>query len=390
MTLVLVRPDGTLLGALRPFPVPTPRWPDAASVVDGARETHGVAVTVLRLLDADGVDAAGGSVTYLAETEDPVTTAAWHGTLDAQPLRHPWAVPGGPARDLAWADGAVRASGRGAIERAEQVRTWNLSSLWRLRAGGREIWLKAVPPFFAHEGPLLERLRGGPVPVVIAQAGGRTLLEDIPGENLYDAPLDQLRSMVTLLVGIQRSWIGRTEELIAVGLPDWRAATLADAIAELVDRVGPELNGGATDVLAAFVRDLAARMASVAAAGLPDTLVHGDFAPGNVRGSGSSLVLLDWGDAGVGHPLLDMAAFLDRVPDDSVATVREHWYAEWRAAVAGSQPEVAAALLAPVAAARQALIYQRFLDAIEPAEHVYHRSDPARWLYRTAEILRSE
>jgi hypothetical protein len=44
-------------------------------------------------------------------------------------------------------------------------------------------------------------------------------------------------------------------------------------------------------------------------------------------------------------------------------------------------------LLAPVAAARQAVIYQRFLDNIEPAERVHHRADPADWLHQTAVIL---
>jgi len=44
----------------------------------------------------------------------------------------------------------------------------------------------------------------------------------------------------------------------------------------------------------------------------------------------------------------------------------------------------------PFAAARQAVIYRRFLDSIEPSERPYHRSDPQIWLERTAEILRSE
>ena len=48
----------------------------------------------------------------------------------------------------------------------------------------------------------------------------------------------------------------------------------------------------------------------------------------------------------------------------------------------GSDPARAAALLTPVAALRQALIYQIFLDGIEPDERVYHAADPAHWLAR--------
>jgi hypothetical protein len=43
-----------------------------------------------------------------------------------------------------------------------------------------------------------------------------------------------------------------------------------------------------------------------------------------------------------------------------------------------------------VAAARQAVIYQRFLDQIEASEHAYHRADVPDWLERTVAVLRAE
>jgi hypothetical protein len=98
--------------------------------------------------------------------------------------------------------------------------------------------------------------------------------------------------------------------------------------------------------------------------------------------------LLDWGDSGVGHPLLDQSAFLDRVPSDAVGAVRVHWVQQWREAIPGSDPARASVLLAPVAAARQAVVYRTFLDNIEPSEHPYHRADPAQWLIRTAALVR--
>jgi hypothetical protein len=62
--------------------------------------------------------------------------------------------------------------------------------------------------------------------------------------------------------------------------------------------------------------------------------------------------------------------------------------AAWKKAVPGSDPARAAVLLAPIAAARQAVIYRMFLDNIEPSEHVYHATDPLLWLTRTAELVR--
>ena len=47
---------------------------------------------------------------------------------------------------------------------------------------------------------------------------------------------------------------------------------------------------------------------------------------------------------------------------------------------------MAGRLIGPVAAARQALIYQHFLDHIEPAERRYHEADVPDWLLRTAAL----
>jgi hypothetical protein len=99
------------------------------------------------------------------------------------------------------------------------------------------------------------------------------------------------------------------------------------------------------------------------------------------------VTLLDWSDSGIGHPLLDQPAFLSRIADADLPAVRAAWSSRWRMAVPRSDPDRAAGLLGPVAAARQAVIYRNFLDRIEPAEVPYHHRDPARWLRRAAALL---
>src|SRR5688572_12916459 len=86
-----------------------------------------------------------------------------------------------------------------------------------------------------------------------------------------------------------------------------------------------------------------------------------DLHPGNFRGVGDALNLLDWGDSGVGHPLLDQPAFLGGLSAGVAAKTREHWNQAWRALLPGCEPERATRLLAPVSAARQAVIYRQFL-----------------------------
>jgi hypothetical protein len=388
--LVLVLPDGHVIGALPPFPVASPWWQDAEPVVNAARARHGIDVTVLRLLQAELPIPHGGIVTYLAEVAHPVLAQPWDGILDDHPRRMTWARPGGPAADLAWAASLLAERSLRRIGPAQQVRSWNLSSLWRLPVEGQTVWLKVVPPFFIHEGRILERLQGERVPTLLAHDGARLLLAEIPGEDLYRASPSQLLGMVSLLVTLQREWVGGTDELLGLGLPDWRGEALRPAIARLVERIGPELTRDDRATLDGFVMGLADRFARVAACGLPDTLVHGDFHPGNFRGAEGSLVLLDWGDCGVGHPLLDEPAFLDRVPPGALDPMRRQWHAAWSRALPGSDPDQASRLLRPVAAARQALIYQKFLDGIEPSERPYHAADPADWLRRTAELLRAE
>lgn len=391
-SLVLCTATGDVLGVLPPYRADLPWWQDAESLVRGVRENHGVEVTILRLLDAALPASPGGAVTYLVEVDAGMALELpllpWSGVLEDHPLRLPYAELGGPGRDLAWAATALHEHGLRQTGPAHQMRTWNLSSLWRIPIEAGSVWLKCVPPFFAHEGAILAALQGAAVPRLLAADGGRILMAQIPGEDQYDAPVPTLLALVSILVTLQGEWAGREDELLALGLPDWRAEPLSEAIESVVRRTVPGIAEEDRSTLDALLAGLPQRFASLAECGVPDSLVHGDFAPGNARGDASSLVLLDWGDCGVGHPLLDQSAFLDRIPAALVPAVRTHWSAQWRRVVPDSDAERAADLLAPVAAARQAVIYQGFLDQIEPSEHPYHRDDPALWLGRAAALAK--
>ncbi|HEY6569717.1 MAG TPA: aminoglycoside phosphotransferase family protein [Candidatus Limnocylindrales bacterium] len=399
VTLELVTPEGEPIGRLPEVPVDEPWWPDVQAIVAAARERYGLEVVVLRMLDTERPTPHGGGVTYLAEISTPIARSPlaaeallpFGATLDEQPLRLRYAKPGGPGLDLAWAEEVLAAR---RIERdgpAEQMRTWNLSSIWRLPlADGHAAWLKVVPPFFAHEGDMLRRLQGDAVPRLLGHDGDRVLLADVDGEDLYDAAEPERLEMVSMLVALQTAWIGRIDDLLRIGLPDWRGPALTPLIADVVLRRSPELPAADASTLSTFVAGMPARYTAIAQCGLPDTLVHGDFHPGNVRGRPGKLTMLDWGDAGVGHPLLDLPAFLGTAEPASRARIRAHWFAAWGDAVPGCDPERADELIEPVAIARQAVIYQAFVDSIEPVERRHHDADVIDRLTRTAAAARSE
>jgi hypothetical protein len=396
VTLVLCTPAGELLGALPPYDVPAPWWQEVVGVVAGARSAYGVDVTVLRLLATRDPFGEGGPVTYLAEVAAPVPAAQpWDGPdpLADQPLRLPYARPGGPDADLAWADEVLAGCGSRRTGPAEQQRTWNLSSVWRLPTPDGPVWLKVVPPFFGHEGPMLERLNAdhpGLVPPLLAVDHRRVLLTNVPGGDNYHAGLPILLELVRTLVGLQAEWVDRVDELLALGAPDWRATAFAVAAADALARTADQLDEATVTGVRGLIDDLPRRFAELAECGLPDTLVHGDFHPGNTVGDGPHPVVLDWGDCGVGNPLLDQAAFTARLDDAERASVLDEWADQWQQRVPGCDPRCAARLISPVAAVRQAMIYRMFLDNIEPDEQVYHAGDPATWLRRAADLVAAE
>lgn len=377
-TLVLTTATGEILGALPALPVATPWWQDIAPVVDAFRERHGFEATILRLLKADRPAPPGGVVTYLAEADRPVPAAEpWSGRIDDHPLRLAYARPSGPAADLTWAKSRMAEHGLTATAAPVQIRTWNLSSIWRLPIETGSVWLKVVPPFFAHEGVILAHLAGEAVPRLIAHEGGRLLLAETPGEDLYGAGRELQLRMIDLLLGLQAKYLDRTDALFGLGLPDWRTEPLAARISDLADRRAEEMDKAR---LRAFVTALPRRVAALADCGPGDTLVHGDFHPGNFRGGPDPLILHDWGDCGIGHPLLDLSAFLTPISAADRDVARHHWRRGWLRAAPGMDFERAERLIAPVSAARRAVVYQDFLDAIEPSEHPYHAADPVFWL----------
>jgi Ser/Thr protein kinase RdoA (MazF antagonist) len=253
------------------------------------------------------------------------------------------------------------------------------------------VWAKSVPPFFAHEGRVVTCLtpvapRGLLPRLVGVDPATRTVvLDDVPGEDGYAADHETVGRMIDLLVELQARTAAMVVRLLAIGAPDWRASALTAQLDRLVARadVADTISPADHATLTTLVSELPDRFAALAGCGMPDTLVHGDCHPGNWRVDGRALTLLDWGDAGVGHPLLDTAAATTFAEDDDERDgLLDRFVSAWRRQLPRADPATALSLARPIAALRQALIYRTLCDGVEPAERVHHEQDVGHWLRR--------
>jgi len=364
---------GRCAGRVGPFPVEVPWWSEVESVAGRLRDELGVPVVVLRLLTVEGADGMrDGHVTYHAEAlAEPARSAPCDFADDDHPLRLPWARPSGVRDLLAWASEQVAVTGR-----PVQRKSWNLSGLFTLPTADGPVWLKAIPGFAAAEPAAIAAFAAvdpGLVPTVLASAPGRLLLADLPGVDCWEASADLAADTVGRLARAQAR-IAAASSGPPPGLPDRRPAALAAAVDRLLDGpAGAELSPA--EVRAA--RSLRPRWELLADCGLPDTVVHGDFHPGNWRRGDGPPVVLDFADAHLGNPVLDGLRAIDFLPADRRRAVADAWIGAWTAAVPGARPADALRIAEPLAHLAYAVRYQEFLDNIEPSEHVYHQGDPA-------------
>ncbi|MFE7837172.1 aminoglycoside phosphotransferase family protein [Streptomyces sp. NPDC057474] len=369
------------LGVTGPFPVDIPWWAEVEPVVGQLERTLGVPVFVVRLLEVDGGEGGrDGHVTYHVEALEPPGL----GTLEQRPvdqgmldtddaLRSPWARADGLRELLDWASRTLAALGRPVTGPVEQRRSWNLAGLFRLPTDQGPVWLKATPRFASDEATVIAafaRVQAELVPTVLAAGERRMLLEHIPGEDCWAADAATVEAGVRRFVAAQAALIDRRPP----GLRDRRDQVLGGLVRELLDGT---IELRITDQEREAARRLTGLWDQLAACGLPDTLVHADFHPGNWRSDGRPPVVVDFSDAHWGNPVLDCLRLYDFLPEAVRPTAVRVWVDAWKAHAPASDPARALALAEPLAHLAYAVRYQEFLDGIEASEQPYHEGDPA-------------
>lgn len=387
VTLTLCTSDGHILGELQSFIVPSPHLQDTDLIIRRAEQLLNQRVVVLRLLDSSrNADGTVLDVNYLAQVAmEPEGLIQPSAVRADHPRRMSWASPGGPDRDLAWAKEVLSDLGISVTGRPRQIRSWNLSSIWQITTDQGIMWLKAVPPFLAHEAEIVTALGSFHAPRVIASRDGLTLYEHAPGDDAYGAPVAMRIEMLRHLTDIHMSFTEDDIRRRGWKLPDWRPCSLYSGAVAAIDDLGDALAAERRRVLDSYLERWDDTSAELVACGVPFALVHGDFHPGNVRASEGGMTIIDWADSGIGHPGFDVETCAQGLDSTDGALLRDAWGSMWRSHLPGVDTHHVLRLLPPLAALRRAVVYRRFLDEIEPDERVYHAGDPARWLATAAD-----
>jgi hypothetical protein len=387
-----------------------PRWSEALEVITPALGFAPVLVRITEFVDGRGADDDGVCLvapppaawepppgsrwsardaleTLGLDERERAGASDWLDQLagaPGPPERVPWAEPGWYDAAVQWIEDRVAELGRSITGPITQRKHWSLSSVLRVPTAEGPIWCKDVPSFFAQEGPVLEVLRPttpDALPIVLARADGRVLLEDLRGEPIEDAPVEDHVRAARLLATMQLEWVDRVDELLAAGAVDRRLALLPAEAAAIAARPGvvSGLDPERWSRLDALVAALPERCAALAAGngGVPATLVHGDFHPGNVaKRADGSLVLFDWTDVAVGHPFVDLAPY--RPHRDAVIAA----FADvWRERIGDEAVDRALELIPPVAMLHHGVSYARLLDGVEPAERYEFDHEPLGWAH---------
>jgi Phosphotransferase enzyme family len=262
------------------------------------------------------------------------------------PTRPPWTRRGWYAEISDWTHSALEAYDLHLLEPLEQVKQWDISSVLRARTDNGIIYVKAIPALFASEARItagLARLFPGQVPEPLAtweQAHeGRLLLRDFGGKTLRESSEDptQMEDALRLLARMQIQCANRPDELLAIGGRNRRIESLPQDLRDLLADPAALLwlREGQAERLHTLIPSIEEITRSLLSGSIPQSLLHGDFHPGNVVSTPLGYLIFDWTDACLSHPFFDLTTvFEDTEPALSEETKARHlaaYLGEWEA-----------------------------------------------------------
>lgn len=239
-----------------------------------------------------------------------------------------WTDPTWLAVARTWIEAELARTGRAITGPVEQPHARPWATVLRVPTVDGAVFFKANAPSLRHEaavvGYLAERHPDFvPRPIAVNVERGWILMEDagVRLRELVAAERDvgRWRDVLPLYAGLQLALAPAVDDLLALGVPDRRLATLPRSYAVLLDELerteDPTVAVSADEIRR--LRDAAdgveAGASELATFGIPETIQHDDLNDGQVFLREGEYRLLDWADACVSHPFFSLSVTLEGV-----------------------------------------------------------------------------
>lgn len=191
-------------------------------------------------------------------------------------------------------------------------------------------WFKAVGDPNTREFTVIRHLTAecrswfAPIVAMLPEVNG-WLMEEVPGCEL-DKEVNELPWVLTaeVLAKLQMRFVGREQELLAIGCKDWRVPQVIARIDPFFEHMVDAMEKQSSvpplrlspEELCAMAHACKAVCKRILDLGVPNTLAHGDFSPHNVLVSNGSPVFIDWAEAYLTFPFISWEYYWNRTRKD--------------------------------------------------------------------------
>lgn len=266
----------------------------------------GVETALLLEFDAVAVDAPAGwawldldaeTIARLEPADARAAVSSWtRERVDGwSPLRPVWSRPGWFARASAWMLDQMAEAGCPATGAPRIHYLWGVSVVLRAPSSDGDVFLKCSGDIFRQEAITTRRLAAHmpevfPEVVAVDATQGWLLMRDVGAPELGEQDQSLWSKGLVTYAGIQRTWLGRTDELVDLGLSVRSLTALAEEVGAIGgDVLQSRMDSELRDRWRSSAPALAAACLRLEEIGPGPSLVHGDLHPWNMTyGSGTT------------------------------------------------------------------------------------------------------
>lgn len=254
-------------------------------------------------------------------------------------LRPPWSRRGWFDLASVWMQERLVEHGLSLRSPIVQQRNWGLSCVLSGQTENGRVYFKTASklPLFANEPALVQALSQrypAFIPAALAVSEDWLLMADAGTELRSNHDLEQRLAVLGLWAKIQKDAVTHIDHLMQHGCLDRRLEHFPAQFKNLlqspsvIEEIHPE-EAEQLIALMPFVNSLCEQLQHFR---VPQTLIHGDFNPGNIVINEGRINFIDWTDGAISHPFLDLVVFLDGVResfpdllDRFVGAYLTHW-----------------------------------------------------------------